>query len=485
DDQSIHEIDVKDTGENSCGDRSDDEDQNDKWNFYDQHESTRAQSTQKVNTRESCCSDSSEDDEQNDKWIVYEHIVATSVSIGEQVNESDEVILNETHSIKKESSLDTETFEDEILRDVGLDNIKKEVLQMLKTDGPRNTIHYMNDNASMWKHATVKIAVAGKSSVGKSAFINAIRNVKSTDDGSAEEGLGDTTLVVQEYKHPKNKEIIYCDLPGYGTVIMTRETFLEKVNLLEYDLFFIFIDPVPTEDDQWLIEQLRKADKEFCFVKAKLDQDMKNLKRMGMTAENALAKIKKPIVDATKTMPTIHGDVNIFLISNTNFSIGEMVKLVSFIKAKVPKLKFEAIAFCLSSFAKEVIEMKYETLQKRISPLALSLSLSDDSMLNVVRAENELGLYYDVFGLDIALNQQPPNLRHPFSPDCIGTLLNSLCDEPLGVLTKMVPIYSTVVAYRSFKKFFKQLLDELKDDCLTVHKYAISKRQKELSLPKC
>lgn len=41
DDQSIHEIDEKDTVENSCGDRSDDEDQNDKWNFYDQHESTR------------------------------------------------------------------------------------------------------------------------------------------------------------------------------------------------------------------------------------------------------------------------------------------------------------------------------------------------------------------------------------------------------------------------------------------------------------
>lgn len=325
-------------------------------------------------------------------------------------------------------------MEDEILRDVGLDRIKKEVLQTLKTDGPRNAIHYMNNNASMWKHATVKIAVAGKSSDGKSAFINAIRNVESTDEGSAEEGLGDTTLVVQEYKHPRNKEIIYCDLPGYGTVNMTRENFLGIVNLIEYDIFFIFIDPVPTEDDQWLIEQLRKADKEFCFVKAKLDIDMKSVKRMGIAEENALAKIKQPIIDATKTMQTVKQDVNIFLISNTNFSIGEMVKLVSFIKSKVPKLKFEAIAFCLSSFAKEVIEVKYETLQKRISSLALSLSLSDDGFLIVVRAEEEIRLYYEVFGLDIVVSQQPPNLRHPFSADYIATLLNQLCAELPGVL---------------------------------------------------
>lgn len=138
------------------------------------------------------------------------------------------------------SDLDVETLKNKILKDIGLGSIKNEVFQIFKTDGPKGAVEYLNANASMWKYATVRIAVAGKSSVGKSTFINAIRDVNSTDEGSAEEGFGDTTLVEQEYRHPKNKEIIYCDLPGYGTVTMTRETFLEKVNLLDYDIFFHF-----------------------------------------------------------------------------------------------------------------------------------------------------------------------------------------------------------------------------------------------------
>lgn len=55
------------------------------YKIFDINKYFAAQSTQKENTRESCCSDSSKDDEQNDKWIFYEQLVATSVSIGEYV----------------------------------------------------------------------------------------------------------------------------------------------------------------------------------------------------------------------------------------------------------------------------------------------------------------------------------------------------------------------------------------------------------------
>ncbi|CAG2205103.1 unnamed protein product [Mytilus edulis] len=96
------------------------------------------------------------------------------------------------------------------------------------------------EQMTKWKRAKVKIAVAGQSAAGKSAFINAIRGVVFSEDGYAIEGFGDTTMKIEEYVHPKNKQIVYCDLPGYGTTTITRETFLEKVTISDFDMFIIF-----------------------------------------------------------------------------------------------------------------------------------------------------------------------------------------------------------------------------------------------------
>jgi GTP-binding protein EngB required for normal cell division len=46
----------------------------------------------------------------------------------------------------------------------------------------------------IWKNGVVKLAVTGKSGVGKSSFINAIRNFKSGDPGFAtSSSSGNTT----------------------------------------------------------------------------------------------------------------------------------------------------------------------------------------------------------------------------------------------------------------------------------------------------
>lgn len=379
------------------------------------------------------------------------------------------------------SDLEVRIVEDEIFTDTGLDDVKKEILQMLRTSGPKTTVQYLNEHASSWKSVTVKIAVAGKSSAGKSAFINVIRDVKSTDEGAAKEGLGDITLEVQEYRHPRNRNILYCDLPGYGTITMTREKFLENVNLLNYDIFLIFVEQVPTEDDQWLIEQLRNANKEFCFIKAKLDRHMKNMERMGLAEENALAEIRKPILRAIAKMPMVKEDVNIFLISNKNLNIGEMEPLVSFIQAKIPMLKFEAILFCLSAFNEEVIETKYQFLLDRISSLAFNIVMADDAFYIGIFAHSEILLYYKVFRLDILFDGQPPDLKYPFSLDCVARHVTRLFEVIPGILVRIVPIYGNISFYRAVKGFFKQLLDDLKDDCNALQRLEISENKTSFS----
>lgn len=185
------------------------------------------------------------------------------------------------------------------------------------------------EQATKWKRAKVKIAVAGQSAAGKSAFINAIRGVVFTDEGYAKEGFGDTTMNIEEYVHPKNKQIIYCDLPGYGTTTITRETFLEKVIISDYDMFIIFFSTVPTTDDEWLICQLQEAKIPFCFVRTKLDQDIENGKRMGKSEKTVTADIVNTINRATENFPALK-DQPKFIISNYKPSIGDMSKLVRF-----------------------------------------------------------------------------------------------------------------------------------------------------------
>ena len=57
------------------------------------------------------------------------------------------------------------------------DNIDKE--------GIATALKQFNEELDNWKNEAVKLAVTGQSGVGKSSFINAIRNLKSGDPGFA------------------------------------------------------------------------------------------------------------------------------------------------------------------------------------------------------------------------------------------------------------------------------------------------------------
>ncbi|CAG2203709.1 unnamed protein product [Mytilus edulis] len=235
----------------------------------------KSKSDQKRSTEDESASDKDKDKSADTKQV--EKPTAYGSASGEEITDSDEVaVVGDNDKIFKTTSADLKKLEDEVFTDKSIGSIEKDVFQILKEKGPEATIEYITETIDSWKKTTVKIAVAGKSAVGKSAFINAIRGVNKTDKGYATEGVGDTTMEVQEFPHPKNKQIIYCDLPGYGTVTITREKFLEKVKLLDFDMFLIFVYPVPTEDDDWLVQQLDKAGRQFCFVRAKLDRDIKS-----------------------------------------------------------------------------------------------------------------------------------------------------------------------------------------------------------------
>lgn len=95
-----------------------------------------------------------------------------------------------------------------------------------------------------WRNEITKFAVTGRSGMGKSTFINLVRDVYPQDPDFAEVGFGDCTMIQMEYMHPWNKYITFTDLPGFGTDTVTKDQFSESIDLSVFDFVLIFIDSV-------------------------------------------------------------------------------------------------------------------------------------------------------------------------------------------------------------------------------------------------
>ncbi|CAC5369849.1 unnamed protein product [Mytilus coruscus] len=386
----------------------------------------------------------------------------TPIMFEEEIKDSDEERPDQISS----SDLSSEENNMEI---ESKGSIINDILNRLKTDGAIATRQYLTEQVTKWKRAKVKIAVAGQSTAGKSAFINAIRGVVFTDEGYAKEGFGDTTLNIEEYVHPNNKQIIYCDLPGYGTTTITRDTFLEKVIISEYDMFIIFFTRVPTTDDEWLVRMLQKNKIPVCFVRTKLDQDIENGKKMGKNANTVLADIKDTIARATESMPVLK-DEQIFIISNHKPYVGDMSQLVNFMQERVTKIKCEAILLSIPAFTEEIIENKYQDLLKRMPFITVLHALLADPLMNKPPTIiDEIRMYFRVFELDTDYATDVPGLKHYFDDKYVFKLMDDLTEKMPSFGVQLIPIYSTIQTYKVCKKYLTNLLDELKIDAHTMY----------------
>ncbi|CAG2233513.1 unnamed protein product [Mytilus edulis] len=349
-------------------------------------------------------------------------------------------------------------------------SIIQDIAVRLKTDGLSATRQYLSAQVNKWKKAKVKIAVAGQSTAGKSSFINCIRGVRYSDKGYAEEGYGNTTEIVKQYENPKNKQLIYCDLPGYGTTTITRKIFLERVNIREYDMFIICFTSVPTTDDEWLVTRLQEADIPFCFVRSKLDQDIANGNRKNKDEQTVMANIKGVISRAADSMPSLK-DEQIFIISNYKPSLGQMPQLITFMQEKVIKVKFEAILFSIPVFTKEIIDLKYIEMSKKNSICLLYHAfgyLSFDYKCSKIR--DEIITYFKVFELDSACATELA-IKHHYSEPYILELIKNFNSKMPRIVQGLVPIYSVIQKYKVCSQYLHNLLDELKNDAFALFRH--------------
>jgi GTP-binding protein EngB required for normal cell division len=116
--------------------------------------------------------------------------------------------------------------------------VLKKLEVYIEKEGLDAALKHLKEDLDNWRNEPFKLAVTGKSGVGKSSFINAIRNLKLGDPGFAATSCsGNTTKHPTVYEYAGNPKITLHELPGFGTTICSENEYKEIMDLSRYDCF--------------------------------------------------------------------------------------------------------------------------------------------------------------------------------------------------------------------------------------------------------
>ncbi|CAO2594158.1 Interferon-inducible GTPase 1 [Lemmus lemmus] len=253
----------------------------------------------------------------------------------------------------------------------------------------------------------INIAVTGESGAGKSSFINALRGVGPEDQGAAEVGVVETTMMRTTYQHPKIKTLTIWDLPGIGTMNFPPKDYLERVKFQEYDFFIIVSSTRLTKLELDLAKAIIFMKKNYYLVRTKVDIDLENEE-----------KGKPHTFDRAKTLQLMRSySVNtfsqnnmdapqIFLISNRHLSDYDFPVLMDTLIKDLPNQKRHNFMLSLPNITETAIDRKHKSMQQYIWLEAFKAGiLATVPVVGILRDDVEklkekLNHYRVLFGVD-------------------------------------------------------------------------------------
>ena len=297
----------------------------------------------------------------------------------------------------------------------GLDSKDESLInQSFLEKGFDGVLHTLKGMIDTWKTKTLDIVVTGQSGVGKSSFLNALRDLTADDEGAAAVGVVETTVSIQPYPHPNFPNITFWDVPGVGTTNWPQNTYLKDIEFEKFDFYIILTATRFMKLDTWLAHELQKSGKKCFFVRTKIDSDLENERRAHPKTFNRAITIERIRNDCEKHAKEVgqkYGltleSTPIFLISSFDILDFDFPALKERLIVDVPVLKMETMLLTLSGQTKKLLEQKKEMLAKRIPKVAIlsaiggaipvpGVSLAVDMEL----LKSELAFYRQQFGLD-------------------------------------------------------------------------------------
>ncbi|XP_036060885.1 interferon-inducible GTPase 1-like [Onychomys torridus] len=253
----------------------------------------------------------------------------------------------------------------------------------------------------------INIAVTGESGAGKSSFINALRELRPEDEGAAETGVVETTMIRSPYKHPKIKTLTLWDLPGIGTMNFLPKDYLEKVKFQEYEFFVIVSATRFTKLELDLAKAIRFMGKNYYFVRTKVDMDLRNEKRSkprNFDREKVLQDIRSYCINSFHENNMDAPEV--FLISNSHLSEYDFPALLDTLIKDLPAEKRHNFMLSLPNITEAAIDRKRKSMQQTIWLEAFkSGTLATFPVVGILRDDmkkmkEKLNHYRVIFGVD-------------------------------------------------------------------------------------
>ena len=163
------------------------------------------------------------------------------------------------------------------------------------------------------------IAIAGKSNVGKSSFINSLCNNKNTAKVGSTPGK---TRSINYFL--VNNEFYIVDLPGYGYSTMSQKEkeninaltnyFLETNNNIKHIFLLLDVRHLPTTEDKQMYNWLEACEKDFSVILNKADklsftkqiQAIKDIEKALFSAKELILFSSENKINLDKILDTIY-----------------------------------------------------------------------------------------------------------------------------------------------------------------------------------
>lgn len=145
-----------------------------------------------------------------------------------------------------------------------------------------------------------------------------------------------------------------------GTEGFPQRNYKELIYFETYDFYLIISATRFTEQDTWLVGEVKKIGKKCYFIRTKVDADIDNDKKAHPRTFQREAALDRIIKDCTDKLNKSDQEKTpaIFLISNFDTLEFDFPKLKDSLVTDFPSLLREAILFSLSGQTKNMLEEK-------------------------------------------------------------------------------------------------------------------------------
>lgn len=207
-----------------------------------------------------------------------------------------------------------------------------------------------------FEEATVRLGIIGEAGAGKSSLINAIVGQEVAKVGA----LIETT---QEPQEVPVHGLILVDLPGCGSPTWPRESYIDRLKLLDsYDGFILVTANRLKECDAHLYAELaRKAKKPFFVVRSHFD-----------LAAAAKGEHEARIVIAPHIRQQLQagGDTNVYMISSIGKQHYDLERLILDIREALPGWKQVRFIMAAHAYGEATLQLKRSAAERVVGVYA-------------------------------------------------------------------------------------------------------------------